>query len=141
MSATSNTQESQCSKDPKQTQQPPSESPTETQPPGEERKTQSLASVDASAPVHMKSLKAGNEKRMRVVGLKKSLRAGSVTISEILQHPDVQSYKLIDVLQWQYRWGVDRAQALVDELNAFNPTVGNLTPRQRDIIKRHTQGR
>jgi hypothetical protein len=140
-SDTSNTQESSCSKDQKQTRPTPNASPTRTQPPSEGRKVQSLASVDASAPQHLQALKSGNEKRFRVAGLKKSLMAGSITISEILQHPDIQGYKLFEVLTWQRRWGQERAQKLIDELNAFNPTVGNLTPRQHDIIKRHTQAR
>lgn len=148
-SVTSNTKESPCSKVHPQTNpkrsgskerqqtasvQPRSQPATPRQ--NGKPRAPSSSSDGASIPQHLEALARANAIRFRRADLKRGLKDGSVTILEVIQDPATANAYLIEVLQWQVRWGVTRTNKVLNALLAYDPKCGNLTSRQIGILTR-----
>lgn len=81
------------------------------------------------------ALERANEVRMSRARIKASIGRGSLTVPDVLEHPDVATMTLGELLAAQHGWGPRRVARF---LNALDLTVakriGSLTVRQRDVI-------
>lgn len=88
-------------------------------------------------PQHMISLSRANHIRIARAVLKREIAAGDRTAASVLlQCPDeAETMTVLDLLDAQYRWGPLRARkALIVARIPESKTVGDLTPRQRDVL-------
>lgn len=89
---------------------------------------------------HLQALSLANEtknERARVRGL---VGRGQMNVAHALDMECCKTARVVDVLMWQPRWGMNAAKRFVDEhpdtfLTAFT-TAGQLTDRQRALIAR-----
>lgn len=62
--------------------------------------------------------------------------AGEVTAADVVDYPCFKNVYVRDLLAMQKRWGDHRVARVMNEMQAFNPVCGDLTPRQKRILDR-----
>ena len=86
-------------------------------------------------PQHLKALESANRIRLNRARIKRDIGSGKVKVPDVLEHPDLATATLGELLAAQDRWGPKRVARF---LNALDLTVakriGSLTERQRDVI-------
>lgn len=86
---------------------------------------------------NMIALNRANEIRLERSRIKKDVKAGIVSVIDILEtKPFVcDSLILLDLLTWQIRWGKDRARRFCNKVEISEiRTLGALTDRQINLI-------
>lgn len=88
-------------------------------------------------------LNLANQTRVARAALKRRVRAGDVTVADVLvtPPPEALTMSLLELLSAQHRWGRDRSLRLVREA-AMSETrrVGEMTERQRFAVAMYLTG-
>lgn len=95
-----------------------------------------MAMVDAGQQ-HLKALEQANRVRLARAELKRSVRAGALSASEvILSNPwEADRMEVSDLLTSQKRWGRERSRRLLMPAGIpENKHIGTLTDRQRTAL-------
>ena len=98
---------------------------------------EAMTTMTPAPPQHLQALSRANEVRLARALLKKRVRAGRVTVCEVIQRcpPEAHGMMLHDLLDSQPRWGTYRCSKLLERLElAEHKTVGSLTERQRNLL-------
>ena len=86
-------------------------------------------------PQHIQALNLANRIRLARADLKRQVRAGNVSLSEALNHPDVGNMSVSELLQAQHRWGQGRTRKFLSSNGiGENRTIGRMTDRQKDLV-------
>lgn len=91
----------------------------------------------------MSALALANVIRLARTSLKHDVASGERTVPEILTDPPdcIRTLRLVDLLMWQHRWGIQRAQRLLRTVRiSERRTVASLTPRERLLVARVLEG-
>lgn len=92
-------------------------------------------SADARASQRITALARANEIRLRRSSLKDSIRAGQLTIAEVLDDPAVQTATVFDLLRAPRRMGPGKARIVLRMIGASATLqVAQLTDRQRQEL-------
>lgn len=94
-----------------------------------------------TAPQHLDALRQANEVRLARAALRRELREGRTSIADALRHPSVANMRVVDVLAYQSRWGVGRAQNAVRGICSTRKLVRDLTDRQHGLLAAVAAGR
>lgn len=88
-----------------------------------------------SHPQHMQALATANRIRLARAQLKRDLLEGRVTLAEALEHEDVGTMPVSDLIKAQWRWGEARTHKVLRlVLISERRTVGSLTDRQKRAL-------
>jgi hypothetical protein len=83
----------------------------------------------------MKHLGMANGARTRRAELKRQVREGEVPLLEALAHADAARVPAFEVVQWQYRWGLQRARRSFRALHLSETLLsGALSPGTREAV-------
>ena len=83
----------------------------------------------------MEALEIANRKRSAISKMRKRLKAGDVTLAEVLNDPDCGPSKVATIVGSQRGWGPVRTARLLDIINVRPLTrLDKLTTRQKDMI-------
>lgn len=85
-------------------------------------------------------LKLSLTARQRKVEIKRQLQAREVTVLDVLDDPVLHKVYLRALLGWQRNWGTVNVAKAMARLEAYNPTCGQVTARQRGILARLISG-
>lgn len=86
---------------------------------------------------HMDALDYANRTRLGRATLKRKVKAGKISIREVLMENDdcLRNLTVYDFLMWQDRWGHARTKRLLVRAGLSETvTVGALTDRQRLLL-------
>ena len=86
----------------------------------------------------MDALATANAIRLERSRMRRDIGAGRVTVAVGLAAPCCATAMVMDVLSWQHRWTLGRAERFLNETAVCTPwqTAGRLTDRQRVLIAR-----
>jgi hypothetical protein len=93
-----------------------------------------MATVDAGQQQHLKALDQANRVRLARAELKRSVRAGAVSVSEVILSCPWEAHRMevSDLLTSQKRWGRERCRRVLTPVGIpENKHIGTLTERQR----------
>lgn len=86
-------------------------------------------------PQHMDALAEANRVRLRRAALKRAVKAGEISLAELLGDEAAQSMTITEALMAQNRWGRARAAKVLSPRQITGTRrVGSLTERQRAEI-------
>lgn len=86
---------------------------------------------------HMEALELANKIRLERAQVKRDLRSGTVTITELIQNTPRALYQatLFEFLTSQHRWGRERARKVLLKVRVSEyTTFGSLTDRQKRLL-------
>ncbi len=95
-----------------------------------------MATVDAGQQ-HLKALEHANRVRLARAELKRSVRAGAVSVSEVILSCPWEAHRMevMDLVTSQKRWGRERCRRLLMPVGIpENKHIGTLTERQRTAL-------
>jgi hypothetical protein len=97
-----------------------------------------MATVDAGQrQQHLKALEYANRVRLARAELKRDVRAGAVSVSEVILACPWEAHRMevSDLLTSQKRWGRERCRRLLVPVGIpENKQIGTLTERQRTAL-------
>ena len=100
---------------------------------------EAASAVGGPMPQHMEALAHANRVRLARAALKRSIRAGEESASEVVLHCpwQVESMTVGELLRSQRRWGRARARKFLVSLALNeNRPLGRLTKRQRMLLSK-----
>lgn len=94
-----------------------------------------MTTIAADLPQHMRALQHAETVRLQRARLLADLRAGTLTLADVLDDPAVQSMNTGCLLAKQHRWGAVRARRVLRQAGVSEyRSVRDLTARQRDAL-------
>lgn len=88
-------------------------------------------------PQHMQALARANVKRLKRAAVRRELKAGSASATEVIKDPppELDTMTIADLLRAQDRWGMVRVRKFLTYLTiSEHRTLNQLTPRQRELL-------
>lgn len=101
-----------------------------------------LSPPPAHAPQHMRALAHANRIRLARAALKRTIRAGNLTVSDVVRScpSEVETMTVSELLRSQRRWGQQRTRKFLLPLAVNeNRELGKLTARQRGELARRLE--
>lgn len=83
------------------------------------------------------SLAAANQVRHARSELHAAVKAGEVTVPRLITEAPacLHTMRVLDLLQWQHRWGPDRTDRFLEAAGVSpHRTLGSLAPREREEL-------
>lgn len=83
---------------------------------------------------NMDALRLAHDVNVRRGEIRRSLRAQETTMANHITESCLRNNRVRQVLGWQPRWGPDRVAKAMAAIGGYNPTCGQLTPRQIAVL-------